>query len=229
MRKAFAGLCVLIAALAAGSAAALPQTPQPSPAARNSAEVIAGMQSFWRDLKTYQVPVSLSGSVRVAFISVPFKAEGTEYYRAPNQQALHLDGAPSMARSFQTTVASMGSPQTWPLNYTMTLHGTQTNHNHLAYVLSGPPKKQGSTVKTITMLVAAKTFVVETVTFSYQNGSVLTLDFSHHGPSPYHLPTSIAVTAKFPSYSGSARLVYGTYETNVAIPASAFAQPGGSS
>lgn len=212
----------MAAALAALTATALPQTEQPTPTARTTAEVIAGMQSLSQGLKSYQVPITLSGSVRVSFISVPFKAQGTEYYRAPNQQAIHLEGAPTIAKSFQTTVASMGSPQTWPLNYTMTLEGTQTNHSHLAYKLVGTPKRRGSTVKSITIWVAVKTFAVQTVTFAYQNGSSLDLDFSHHGPSPFHLPTHITVTARFPSYAGNAQIVYGAYQTNVYIPNSAF-------
>ncbi len=201
------GPCALAAAILSLTATARTQT---APTAHDAADVVAGMQSFWQNLKSYQVPVSLNGNVRVSFVSVPFNAQGIEYYRAPNQQAIHLDGA------------SMGSPQTWPSNYAMTLEGTQTNRGHLAYVLVGTPKKLGSNVKTITMWVAVKTFAVETVAFAYQNGSALSLDFSHHGPSPYHLPTRIAVNAKFPSYSGSAQIVYGTYQTNVPIPNSAF-------
>lgn len=223
--RLFLGFVASIVALAGLTSAALTQTPQPAPTARNAAEVIADMQSFWQGLKTYQVPVTLSGTVRVSIISVPFKATGTEYYRAPNQQALHLDGAPSLAQNFQTTIASMGSPQTWPSNYAMALQGTQTDHNHLAYVLVGTPKKAGSNVKNITMWISSKTFVVATVAFAYQNGSSLTLDFSHHGPSPYHLPTSIAVNAKFPSYSGSAEIAYGQYQTNGPLPGSAFEKP----
>jgi hypothetical protein len=219
MSKGALGSFALAAVLAAPPVTAWPQT---APTVHSAADVIAGMQGFWQGLKSYQVPVTLSGSVKVSFISVPINAQGTEYYRAPNQQALHLTGVPRAAESFQTTVASMGSPQTWPLNYTMALQATQMRGSHLAYVLLGTPKKSGSTVKTVTMWVAAKTFAVESVAFAYQNGSTLDLEFSHHGRSPYHLPTRITVNAKFPSYGGSAQLLYGTYQTNVPIPDSAF-------
>ena len=74
----------------------------------------------------------------------------------------------------------------------------------------------------MTMWVNAKTYAIEAVAFAYHDGSSLALELNHHGLSPYHQPTSIAVTAKFPSYSGSARIEYGTYETNVPIPDSAF-------
>ena len=222
MSKRALGFWITAVALAALTATAWPQTEQPTPTARTTAEVIAGMQSFWKNLKSYQVPLTLRGGVKVSFITVPFEAHGTEYYRAPNQQAIHLDTAPTIAKSFQTTIADMGSPQTWPLDYMMSLKGTQMNRGHLAYVLVGTPKRQGSTIKNVTMWVAVKTFALETVAFSYQNGSSLDLDFSHHGPSPYHLSTHVTVNAKFPSYSGSAQIIYGTYQTNVPIPDSAF-------
>jgi hypothetical protein len=217
-RHIFSG-AVLVAALFTLTAAA--ETPPPA-TLHSVAAVIAGMQSQWQNLKSYQVPVTLSGSVKASFISVPFSIQGTEYYRAPNQQALHLASAPAIAQQFQNTVTSMGTPQTWPLNYTMTLKGTQLHNKHLAYVLVGTPKNSGSTVKTVTMYVAAKTFAVETVTFAYQNGSALDLEFSHHGKSPYHLPTRVSVSAKFPSYGGSAQIQYGIYHTNIPIPDSAF-------
>lgn len=209
-------------AFAAATATAWPQTPPATPTARSTSEVVAGMQGFWKTLKSYQVPLTLRGGVKVSFITVPFEAQGTEYYRAPNLQAIHLDTAPTIAKSFQTTIADMGSPQTWPLDYTMSLKGTQTNRGHLAYLLVGTPKKQGSTIKNVTMWVAVKTFALETVAFSYVNGSSLDLDFSHHGASPYHLPTHVTVNAKFPSYSGSAQIIYGTYQINVPIPDSVF-------
>ncbi|MGC1379392.1 MAG: hypothetical protein WA814_00045 [Candidatus Baltobacteraceae bacterium] len=200
-------------------------TPQASPTpARDAPAVIAGIQSYWKNLNSYWVPVTVSGSVKVAFISVPFKMTGTQYYRAPDKEALRLSNPPSLARGLQNTVATMGSPETWPVTYDITLTGTQMHRNHLAYVLSGTPKKSGSRVKTITMWVNAKTYAIESVAFAYTNGASLALELSHHGLSPYHQPTSIAVTARFPAYSGNARIQYGTYAINGPIPDSVFQQ-----
>ncbi|HEY3676451.1 MAG TPA: hypothetical protein VGK84_10720 [Candidatus Tumulicola sp.] len=215
-------IAIALTAAASGQTAAPTSTSPPVPTARTAAQVIAGMQSFSKDLKSYAVPVTLRGGVKVSFVTVPFEAQGMEYYRAPNKQAVHLEGAPALAQRFQNTVATMGSPQTWPLDYSMSLVVTQQNNGHLAYHLVGPPKKTGSTVKNVSMWVAAKTFALQTVSFSYQNGSSLSLNFGHHGLSPYHLPTHVTVTAKFTSYSGNAELIYGTYRINASIPDSMF-------
>ena len=189
--------------------------------ATSSDDVLAGIQSYWKDLKSYQVPVAMSGSVKVSFISVPFQMDGTEYYRAPDQQALRMNNVPSLAKGFENTVSSMGTPETWPLNYTIVLHGTQQYRHHAAYVLIGTPKNGGN-VKTITMLVNAKSYSIETVNFAYNNGATLNLEFNHKNKSPYHLPQWVALTAKFPQYSGTATIHYGTYQVNVPIPDSVF-------
>src|SRR5271154_825725 len=95
-RRTFSG-AVLVAALFTLPAAGA----TPPPTLHGVAAVIAGMQSQWQNLKSYQVPVTLSGSVRASFISVPFTIQGNEYYRAPDQQALHLASAPAIAQQFQ--------------------------------------------------------------------------------------------------------------------------------
>jgi hypothetical protein len=212
--------CALAAALLTLPAVTAPQA-SPTPL-HDAAAVIAGIESYWKNLISYQVPVSMSGSVRVSFISVPFRMTGTQYFRAPDQEALHLSDAPSLARDFQTTVASMGTPETWSVTYDITLAGIQTHRNHATYVLVGTPHRSGSRVKNMTMWVNVKTYAIEAVTFAYNNGASLALELSHHSRSPYHQPTSISVTAKFPSYAGNARIQYGTYQFNGPIPNSVF-------
>jgi outer membrane lipoprotein-sorting protein len=175
------------------------------------------------ELHSYQVPVTIRGSVRVSFFSVPIAMDGTEYFKAPDKDAMHLNNVPSAAKSFSNTMNAMGTPQTWESTYDITLQGTALHRSHAAYVLVGTPRRPGN-VKTVTMWVNARTFAIESVAFAYANGSALGLEFSHHGLSPYHLPTSIAVSAHFPGYSGQATILYGTYQLNVAIPDSAFAQ-----
>jgi outer membrane lipoprotein-sorting protein len=192
-----------------------------SPAPQSAADVLRGIAGYWKNLKSYKVAVTMSGSVKVSFISLPFTMTGTEYYRAPDRQALHMNDVPSLAKGFETTMASMGTPETWPLRYDITLQGTRPHNNHTAYVLVGTPKNGGN-VKNVTMLVNAKTFAIESVLFSYNNGATLNLDLSHRGLSPYHLPTSATVGARFPQYSGNADITYGTYDVNVPIPDSVF-------
>ncbi|MGC2635154.1 MAG: hypothetical protein WA215_13215 [Candidatus Cybelea sp.] len=167
----------------------------------------------------YQVPVAISGSVRVAFVSVPFKMTGTQYYQAPDEQALHLDNPPSYARGLGNTLSTIGMPQTWLRDYAIAQPVSQPHGHHTAYVLTGAPKRE-SRIKTMTMWISATTYGIESIIFVYTNGASLTVTFQrHHGVTQYHLPRSATMVAKFPSYSGSAQIVYGAYRLNQPIPA----------
>jgi hypothetical protein len=140
-------IAVALTATVSAQPAAPTATNLSGPTVRTAADVVAGMQGFSTDLKSYEVPLTLRGGVRVTFITIPFEAYGMEYYDDPNRQAVHLCGR-----------AGFGV-------------ATQQNNGHLAYNWVGPPKKSGSRIKSVPMWVAAKTFALQTVSFLYQNGS----------------------------------------------------------
>ncbi len=200
-------------------------TPAQPAAPLDAAAVLQRSEAKWNGLSSYQVPVTIAGSVRVAFISVPVRMTGTQYYRAPDQQVLHLNNPPSYARGLGDTLSAMGTPQTWLRDYAIAAPASQPHGRHTAYVLTGTPKKSGSRVKSITMWVSATTYVIESITFAYTNGASLVVTFLHHaGISQYRLARSATVVARFPGYSGNATITYGNYQLNQPIPASVFQQ-----
>lgn len=208
--------------LAMGTATAPPAAP-PSPPP-DAATILQRSQSRWQGLSSYAVPVTISGHVRVSIISLPFKMTGTQYYEAPNRQALHLDNPPSFARGLGNTLSTMGTPQTWLRDYAISTPSSQPHGHHAAYLLTGVPKL-ASRVKSMTMWVSATTYAIESVAFSYTNGATLAVTFRHHpGVSQYHLARGATLVAKFPAYSGDATITYGNYQFNAAIPASVFQQ-----
>jgi outer membrane lipoprotein-sorting protein len=197
----------------------------PSPNPPDAATILQRSESAWSELRSYQVPVTIGGSVRVAFISVPVHMTGTQYFQAPDRQALHLNNPPRLASGLGNTLSTMGTPQTWLRDYTIALPLAQPHGHHSAYMLVGTPKRSGR-VKNMTMWVSARTYAIESISFAYTNGASLSVTFTHHpGVSQYHLPRRAAVVAKFPSYSGTATITYGDYTLNQPIPASVFAQP----
>jgi outer membrane lipoprotein-sorting protein len=207
------------------TAGVAPSSPSASPAATpDAATILQRSQSRWQGLESYEVPVTIHGSVRVAFISVPFRMTGTQYYQAPDQQALHLDNPPSYAHGLGNTLSALGTPQTWLRDYSIEAPVSQPHGHHSAYVLTGTPKRS-SHVKTMTMSVSSTTYVIESVAFAYTNGATLVVTFvHHHGISQYHLPRTATLVAHFPSYSGNATITYGDYQLNQPIPASVFQQ-----
>jgi hypothetical protein len=203
------------------SGTAPPATPAGLP---DAATILQRSESRWQGLESYQVPVTIAGSVRVAFISVPFRMTGTQYYQAPDQQALHLDNPPSYAHGLGNTLSTLGTPQTWLRDYSIDAPVSQPHGRHTAYVLTGTPKR-ASHVKSMTISFSDTTYGIESVAFGYTNGATLVVTFHrHHGISQYHLPRNATVVAKFPSYSGNATITYGDYQLNQPIPASVFQQ-----
>lgn len=188
----------------------------------DAATILQRSQNAWHGLNSYQVPVTISGSVHVAIISLPVHMSGTQYYQAPDRQALHINNPPRIASGLGDTLSTLGTPQTWLNDYAISSPATQPHGHHNSYVLVGTPKNQ-SRVKTMTMYVSATTYVIEGVTFAYTNGATLQVTFEHHhGISQYHLARSAKVIAKFPAYSGYANIVYGEYAINQPIPPSVF-------
>ncbi|HYL26600.1 MAG TPA: hypothetical protein VEW74_02130 [Candidatus Nitrosotalea sp.] len=199
-------------------------SPAPAPSGLpDAATILQNSEARWKGLSSYQVPVTINGSVHVAFISLPVKMTGTQYYQTPDQQALHLDNPPRLARNLGDSLSAMGTPQTWLQDYTFGAPVTQPHGRHNAYVLTGLPKRQGR-VKSVTMSISSTTYAIESMSFNYTNGASLVVSYQRHpGVSQFHLPRSASVVAKFPGYSGSAHITYGEYQLNQPIPASVFA------
>ncbi|HVN69301.1 MAG TPA: hypothetical protein VMU38_06615 [Candidatus Binatia bacterium] len=216
MNTAFAITLVAVAATPAAVG-----TPTPIP---DAATILQRSERAWHGLASYQVPVTINGSVRVSIISLPVRMTGTQYYEAPDRQALHLNNPPRLAAGLGNTLSTMGTPQTWLQDYAIAAPTTQPHGSHTAYVLVGTPKRE-SRVKTMTIWVSATTYALESVIFAYTNGARLQVTFVHHpGITQYHLPRTANITANFPSYRGNATITYGAYVLNQPIPQSVFGQ-----
>jgi hypothetical protein len=206
-----------IALLGASAAPAAPVASTPP-----IGDVLHAIGNARKGLTSYIVPVSMHGSVHVKILSVPFSMHGTEYFQAPDKQALRMVDVPKMASGFSNMVGTLGTPSTWPQTYAISLHGTKSYAGRQDYVLIGIPHKSGN-VKNVTVLVNPATSAIDSADFAYNDGSSVSLTLAY-GSNPYNLPVSANVTARFPDYSGGAAIDYGSYRINVAVPASAFQQ-----
>jgi hypothetical protein len=182
--------------------------------------IVARMQAARSGLHSYSVPVTMSGSVRNGLLSVHFTMMGTEYFKAPDREALRMTQVPKIAAGFKNTIASIPPPAAWPEIYVLRVQGSQTYGSARVYVLAGTPRAGGN-VASVTMLVDASTYALDSIAYAYKNGSNLGFQLQH-GANPYRLPTGAAVSAHFPSYRGTATVVYGNYATNVPVPDSVF-------
>lgn len=196
---------------------------QPTPFTAEA--ILRQSEAAWIGLQTYQVPVTINGSVRVAIISMPVRMTGTQYYQAPDAQALHLHNPPSFARGLGNTLSTMGTPQTWLRDYDIALPASQQHGSHTDYVLTGTPKRSDTRVKSMKMSINGTTWAIEEIVFAYTNGATLQVNFAHEkGATQYHLARTVTVAAKFPSYKGNATITYGEYVLNQPIAATVFTQ-----
>lgn len=207
-------LSVLAIAAACAVAPAAASTPPSVPA------IVARMEAARNGLRSYRVPVTMSGSVRNGLISVHFTMKGTEYFKAPDRDALRMTQVPKIASGFKNTIVSIPPPAAWPEIYVMRVSGSENYGSDRVFVLAGTPRKGGN-VTSVTMLVNSSTYALDAISYAYKNGSNLGFQLQHGG-NPYRLPTGAAVSAHFPSYRGTANVVYGAYATNVPIPESVF-------
>ena len=193
----------------------------PAPATPTIGTVLQSIGNARKGLTTYVVPVTMNGSIHERHLAAfPWHGTGTEYYHAPDKQALQIVDFGRASAGFSNVVGSLGAPVTWSQTYAVSMQGTKAYAGRRDYVLIFAPRKSGD-IKTVILLVNPNTWAVDSGTFSYYNGSSVSVTLSY-GLNSYDLPVSANVSARLPGFSDNVSIDYGTYRTNVPVPASAF-------
>jgi hypothetical protein len=191
-----------------------------TPAAMTPQQILARMRATSDGLRSYSVAVSIDAHVRhIISISIPLK--GTRYFEAPDRESLKLDTVPSIAKPFQDVYASLGTPATWPNTYDITEVTPTPDAGPNVYELRGV-YKHPSSVAYVLLDVDASTFAPVLARWYYKNGSTVVMHVQEILVGRYRLPKHETVDVKFPQYSGSATVDYGTYVINGHIDASLF-------
>lgn len=194
----------------------LAQAPRPM----SAQQILERMQANTRGLHSYSVPVRIDAHVRhIVSISVPLK--GTRYFEEPDEEALKLDTVPAIAKPFQNIYASLGTPATWAQTYTITEVTPSPDAGPGVYELRGVYKRP-SNVDYILLDVDATTFSPVLARWYYKNGSTVVMHVQEAVYGEYRLPKHETVDVKFPQYTGSATIDYGTYSLNAHIDKAVF-------
>jgi hypothetical protein len=181
-------------------------------------QILAAMATNTAGLTSYEVPVNISGHVKKAPFSLPFSMHGTRYFQAPDKDALVMRTIPAVAKAFRNVYASLGTPATWPGTYDIVMASVPDENGRGVYELRGTYKQQSS-VDHILLDVDASTFDPLVVRWFYHNGATIVMSIQEAAIGPYRLPMTETLEIAFPSYRGSAVVSYGSYATNVTIPA----------
>ncbi len=204
-------------------------SPSPVPTASDAptaADILARMVAARKGLDTYIVPVHFDVKMHRP-LGVSMGIDGTRYFQRPDKQALDMKSVPAAAKAFQQMTASLGTAETWPNTYDITL--VPPNPSAGYYELRGVPKNSSSTVDHILIDVAKDTVAPMRARWFYHNGSTIdmTIDNAMAG-GQYLMPNTETLDLSFPSFAGHAVGHYGDYSVNQPIPASVWGQKSGS-
>jgi hypothetical protein len=128
-----------------------------------------------------------------------------------------MKSMPSIARKFQYIYSGLGSPQTWPVQYDITLAPSQPSSQ--VYQLKGVPKANPS-VSYVLLDVTRDTLAPVKAQWFYTNGGTVVMQFVNATANgTYLLPTTETIDIAFPEYKVHAVGQYGDYSINQPIPA----------
>lgn len=220
-RAATLGLGALVFAL-------LGATPNPSPNATvlpsaavpqalTADQLLARMVAARKGLNAFSVPVHFDVTMRRP-LPVSVGMDGVRYFERPDKQALVMHSVPSIAKAFQQTYAALGTAETWPKQYDITLIAPD-QASPASYELKCVPKSGGN-VDHVLLDVAADTVAPLRVRWFYRNGATIDMAIDNATVSDtYLLSKTETLDVSFPSYAGHAVVHYGDYSINQPIPA----------
>jgi len=203
-------------------------SPSPGPtasAAPTAADILSRMVAARKGLDSYSVPVHFDVKMHRP-LGVSMQLDGTRYFERPDKQALNMRSVPAAAKAFQQMTASLGTAETWPNTYDITLVPPDPSAGY--YELKGAPKNSSSTVDHILIDVAKDTLAPIRARWFYHNGSTIDMTIENAMAGQYLMPKTETLDLSFPSFAGHAVGHYGDYSLNQPIPASVWGQKSGS-
>lgn len=191
------------------------------PPAMTVPQILARMSANTAGIKTYEVPVQIDARIHKG-ITLPVSMTGTRYFEAPDKESLKMNSVPTIAKAFQDVYASLGTPQTWPRTYDITVCTPAVSGDRPIYELRAVYKRE-SKVDHILLDVDATTFDPIQARWYYTSGATIVLNVEEQSvEGKYRLPAHETIDVAFPQYKGDADIRYGAYVINHPIPDSVF-------
>jgi hypothetical protein len=204
--------------------ALLGATPNPTVSPTPSADdILARMVAARKSLNSFSVPVSFDVKVRKP-LGVALRLDGVRYFERPDKGAVILQSVPLVAQAFQRAYSGLGTPETWPKQYVVTVVAPDQTASSNVYELKGIPKNGGN-VDHILIDIARDSAAPVRVRWFYRDGA--TIDMAIENAivgNLYLLPKTEAIDIVFPSYAAHAIAHYGDYSINKPIPATVWEQ-----
>lgn len=185
-------------------------------------DVIGRMAAARVSLNSYSVRVGFDFDIH-AFLRLRFSPQATYYFKRPDKNELVFDSLPPGAQQFQRFFGSIGTPETWPKTYDISLTGTSGAGAGARYLLRMVPKDRSSNVDHVDVIVDSENLGVVKEQWFYRDGAGITMDQVNERVGGYVLPKEQIADFNFPSYKAHAVSTFDGYHLNVSIPDSVFA------
>jgi len=200
--------------------ALLGATPSPSPTdspAPTVDDILARMAATRKGLSSFSVPVHFDVKMRRP-LGVVLHPDGVRYFERPNKEALTMKSVPDAAKAFQQIYTALGTAETWPEQYDMSLVELDPQAGATTYELKGV-SKSGGDIDHVVIDVAKDTAAPTRARLFYRNGATIDMAIENAMvDGQYLLPKTETLDLNFPSFAGHAVGHYGDYSVNQPIP-----------
>jgi hypothetical protein len=172
-------------------------------------------------LRSYAVPVHFDVHMHKP-IGLKIGVDGTNYFKAPGQDALVITKAPPVIggffkRSYDLDVA----PQAWPAKYSVTSMTTAQRNGTPVFELRAVPKTPGD-IDHVTIDITRDGYQPIAAQWTYRDRSTVSISIVNQQLSSYTLPRVESIAVAMPRYDFDATSHFGAYAFNVAVPDSVF-------
>src|ERR1700680_165520 len=84
-------------------------------------DLLAKMAAPNVGLTSYEMPVHFDVDLH-SMLSLHTGLDGTAYFKRPDKSAVNFDTVPILADAFKHLAGTLGTPETWPQTYDITLN-----------------------------------------------------------------------------------------------------------
>jgi hypothetical protein len=177
-------------------------------------DLLAHMAAPDAGLTSYEVPVHFDVDLH-SFLSLHTGLDGKAYFKRPDKSAVNFDTVPMLADAFKHLAGSLGTPETWPQTYDITLN----SDTELKLV----PKKAGN-VSAVVVDVDSSDYGIVRERWRYKDGGSIDVRQTNALVGGFLLPRKATGDFNLTQYQAHVVTDYGAYKLNIAIPDSVFAK-----
>jgi hypothetical protein len=174
-------------------------------------------------LQSFTVPVHFDVMIH-KFISMRVGVDGTNFFRAPDEEALIVTKTPPLIggafRGNYTNLVTL--PQVWPARYKVQRVRIIERDDQALFELFARPRAADDDVDHVIFDVTRNGCEPVAASWFYRDGSTIKVTIANAPVGEYMLPSSETIVVSMPGNHFEATAHYGQYDLNAAVPQSVF-------